>query len=225
MGNACINQTGTHSGILKKQDDNGPTKMSKSIHMTDSLSEDLSSEDITDDRTHSENGLSSIRDASDSPTSSSESAFSQALDTLTMSEIKIIFETGDLTCIHGIDAWDTVVSSKGELDKVSKLVAFQFPYACCRNSDGASLDALTHLSHLFVFANTIISRLEPDYLQDDPLYLAQLRDALFPHVHFEHEIHLHRRLCDVFELQKPLSILEFFMRCGRKLFLTIQMIF
>ena len=98
---------------------------------------------------------------------------------------------------------------KGKWNRVSDYIAYGIE-DCFRNSDGALIDSLTRLPHFHLFASPIINRLFPFHFQDDSVFLAQLRDALLPHVRPEHENRLFWQLCITFNEPCPVSVREFY---------------
>ena len=163
-----------------------------------------------DNRTGSPNERCSftISNSSDTSVLSTETlCVSNALD---FDDVNNILETGDLTRMHLINEWITDVNRKGEWKEKANSVADAVLRRCCNYFDGASLHALTHLSHFQLLASPIISIIGTDDLGDQSHFLAMLRDALLPHVRPEHETALNWRLLRAINEHHPMSLIEFF---------------
>ena len=147
--------------------------------------------------------LNKSPEQSDEPPSLNESRWP------TCSDLQEILRTCDFKRMPGeLEALAATATTETEWFEWSEKIVDGLSN-CCDNSDSAALHILTQLPNFHVAISQIISQLHP-FLNDDPLFLAKLRDAILPHVREEHESKLVFWLRWVIKVPYPVSVREFY---------------
>ena len=193
------------SSIIKELANNEKTEVLVSgnfsrMHDIDDYVAAVNSEDERDRTDFTE-----IPKSSDTPYLSKASSIIKELADNGKTEVLI---TGDFSRMHDIDEYVAAVNSEDERERNGRSICISFRW-CYRNSDCATLQALTNLPHFYMFASFIIDSISCDYMiNDDPVFITKLRDALLPHIELNHERMLRLRLSKAIMESYPMLFLE-----------------
>ena len=162
MANACTSSSQTLSEVViseTKDNDMNQTSVKTSASKDSVCFENnlKSTNDNGGSKTHDESCSTSIRAATEMPSASGESTYSdesseiatksnesacpKVSNSLTFEEMRRILRVGDLTSMHEIDAWAAAMNRKGELSEGSE---FAQPFTV------AQTRMALHYTHSFI---------------------------------------------------------------------------